>query len=372
MERVSSLWTRNVGKMGAMVATAQLTLIDELRRFPQTRYQGSKLKLLPWIWEHVSDLDFTTCLDAFGGTGCVAYLLKTKQKAVTYNDVLRSNHLAGKALIENTQTILTYDEIASLITKHAERTYADFIRRTFKGIYFTDHENAWLDTVCQNIRQVEDEYKRALAYYALFQACIIKRPYNLFHRANLYMRTNDVERSFGNKTTWDRPFESHFKDFALEGTRAVFDSGIRCTSLNKDVFDLDANFDLVYIDTPYMNRNGVGPDYFHFYHFLEGLADYDGWERRIDWSKKHLPLKSVGRCVWLDRRMVLGAFDSLFEKFNQSILVISYRTDGIPTPEQLLCALHRHGRKIKNFSHTSYKYVLSSNGASREALIVAT
>lgn len=358
--------------MGSMPETAPLSLINDLRRFPQTRYQGSKLKLLPWIWEHIAELDFRTCLDAFGGTGSVAYLLKTTGKAVTYNDILRSNYLVGKALIENTRTSLTNEDVESLTRENPGCTYEDFIRRTFKGIYFTDHENAWLDTVCQNVRRLKGEYKQALAFYALFQACIIKRPYNLFHRANLYIRTSDVERSFGNKTTWDRPFESHFRDFALEASAAVFDGGVKCTALNKDVFDLEANFDLVYVDTPYMNRNGIGPDYFHFYHFLEGLADYEGWRDRIDWSKKHLPLKPLGKCLWLDKNKVFGAFNDLFEKFRQSLLVISYRTDGIPSPEELMSLLHRHGRKIANFSSRGYKYVLSSNGGSKEALIVAS
>ena len=55
-------------------------------KFPSTRYQGSKAKLANWIWEQVSDLDFLTCLDAFGGTGAVGYRLKQEDKQVTYND----------------------------------------------------------------------------------------------------------------------------------------------------------------------------------------------------------------------------------------------------------------------------------------------
>ncbi len=354
-----------------MAGTQQLNLITDLRKFPQTRYQGSKLKLLPWIWEHIKDLDFSTCLDAFGGTGSVAYLFKSQGKAVTYNDILRSNFLVGKALIENAHTTLTSKDTDSLSSKRVGIFYANFIQRTFKGIYFTDEENDWLDTVCQNIRLMEDEYKQTLAYYALFQACIVKRPYNLFHRANLYMRTSNVQRSFGNKTTWDRPFQAQFRNFAVEASGAVFDSGLENTAHNKDVFELEGSFDLVYIDTPYMNRNGIGPDYFHFYHFLEGLADYENWETKIDRSRKHLPLKSPGKCVWLDKIRVVSAFERLFEKFRKSQLVISYRTDGIPSPEKLISLLRRQNRRIRNFSIKEYKYVLSSNGKSKEALIVA-
>jgi adenine-specific DNA methylase len=360
-----------LGRINPVVGTAQLSLIHDLRRFPQTRYQGSKLKLLPWIWEHIAPLDFRTCLDAFGGTGCVAYLLKTRKKSVTYNDILRSNWLIGKALIENSKTILDHPDIQFLLCKPPDKTYDDLITRTFGSIYFTTNENRWLDMVCQNIRLLADEYKRALAYFALFQACIVKRPYNLFHRANLYMRRNHVKRSFGNKTTWERPFEDHFRDFAAEGSSAVFDSGVKCTALNADVFDLGGDFDLVYIDTPYMNRDGIGPDYFDFYHFLEGLADYEAWEARIDRSKRHLPLKSPGRSPWLDKAKVLNTFGSLFDKFRKSQLVLSYRTDGIPSPEQLVSVLRRQNRKIMNFSSKGYRYVLSHNSSCREALIVA-
>jgi adenine-specific DNA methylase len=121
-----------------------------------------------------------------------------------------------------------------------------------------------------------------------------------------------------------------------------------------------------------MNKNGLGPDYYDFYHFLEGLADYDNWPYRLDRRKKHLPLVAAEKCVWLNTKRVLEAFGTLFEKFPKSILVVSYRSDGIPTPEQLIELLRKQGRSVENFSNRDYKYVLSSNGGSKEALIVAT
>lgn len=59
----------------------QLSLFSEterqsVTRFPSTRYQGSKAKYVDWIWQEISDLSFQTTLDAFGGTGSVAYKLK--------------------------------------------------------------------------------------------------------------------------------------------------------------------------------------------------------------------------------------------------------------------------------------------------------
>ena len=83
---------------------AQLTLFQDLPtlpKFPTTRYQGSKLKFVDWIWDCLKDVPFQTALDAFGGTGCVGYRLKQEGKTVTYNDILPFNYIIGKALIEN-------------------------------------------------------------------------------------------------------------------------------------------------------------------------------------------------------------------------------------------------------------------------------
>lgn len=86
--------------MQRTVATQYALFPDLVVEFPSTRYQGSKAKLAQWIWEQIAGLDFTTCLDAFGGTGAVAFRLKRAGKAVTYNDLLRFNYFFGLAFIE--------------------------------------------------------------------------------------------------------------------------------------------------------------------------------------------------------------------------------------------------------------------------------
>ena len=92
-------------------------------KFPSTRYQGSKAKLANWIWEQVSDFDFLTCLDAFGGTGAIGYRLKQEGKQVTYNDYLRFNYHIGLALIENSHTQLNPEEVEWILQRHQGIAY---------------------------------------------------------------------------------------------------------------------------------------------------------------------------------------------------------------------------------------------------------
>jgi len=349
---------------------SQMVFIEDDAVFPSTRFQGSKLKLANWIWDAIKDLGFTTALDAFGGTGCVGHLLKMKGKQVTYNDVLKFNWYIGMALIENSSTTLSDDDVEFLLRQKSDLSYPAFVQDTFKNVYFTDEENQWIDVVVTNIGMLTDIFKKALAFFALFQACIIKRPFNLFHRKNLYIRFSNVERSFGNKTTWDTSFETHFRQFAAEANRAVFCNGRQNKALNLDVFDVQGSFDLVYIDTPYISKKGTGVDYLDFYHFLEGLVNYPQWAAMIDYNTKHKRLQRKP-CIWCDKEMILSAFDKLFHKFRDSIIVVSYRADGMPSIGELSEVLRRYKPTVNETRRERYKYVLSTNH-SEEVLLIGT
>jgi adenine-specific DNA methylase len=346
----------------------QVSLIEDTSIFPSTRYQGSKLKIVDWIWENIKNIQFYTALDAFGGTGCVSYMFKQKGKQVTYNDILKFNWYIGLALIENDSIKLSSEDVDFLLTKHKGIKYPTFVYDTFKDIYFTDEENQWIDVVITNINQLENIYKKALAYYALFQSCIIKRPFNLFHRKNLYLRFSKVERNFGNKTTWDTPFDTHFRNFVAEVNQSVFSNGLQNKAINLDVFDIEGNFDLVYIDTPYISKNGVGVDYFSFYHFLEGLVRYSEWENLIDCRTKHKRLRGE-KDSWIDKNQIYSAFERLIKKFADSILVISYRSDGIPSIRELINLLKKHKSDVEELTRKNYKYVLSNNFSDEVLLI---
>ncbi len=326
--------------------------------FPSTRFQGSKRKLVDWIWANIKNLPFDNVLDVFGGTGAVSHFFKTKGKKVTYNDNLKFNWQIGTALIQNADTTLSDQDIEAILTRHEGLSYPNFIAQTFHDIYFTDDENRWLDQTIYNIDNVLlNPMAQALARFALFQACIIKRPYNLFHRANLYMRQAQVERSFGNKASWDTPFNVHFRAFAAEANAAIFDNHQANHALNLDALDTPTGADLVYLDPPYLNAKGVGVDYRGFYHFLEGSVSYDSWPDRIDYRSRHRRLKPLDS-PWNHANTIMGAFQAIIARHRNSIIVISYRDNGVPSRAALLELLGRYKTHVVEATR-SQKYVLS-------------
>jgi adenine-specific DNA methylase len=290
---------------------------------------------------------------------------------VTYNDLLRFNYYIGLALVENKQIRLEPEEVDWLLLRHSHIPYPCFIQDNFHDIYFTDEENIWLDQTITNIRQLSNPYKFALAFFALCQACIIKRPYNLFHRKNLYIRLAEVERSFGNKTTWDRPFAEWFRVFIEEANRTVFDNSQPNRALNVDAADVSGEYDLVYIDTPYISNRGLAVDYLDFYHFLEGLTMYDEWGKYIDHRSKHRRLKRRPS-EWMDKQQIHAAFDRLFRRYQNSIIVVSYRSDGIPAEVELVGLLKQYKQRVWVEHFGQYKYVLSTNSEAREILLIGT
>jgi len=334
-----------------------------------TRYQGSKRRIATSIVEALSDLRYTTVLDACGGTGAVSYAFKQAGKAVTYNDYLAFNHLIGTALIENHSVRLDDSAILEIGQENSATASGKVVQKFFQGVYFTDDENRWLDAAVQNVRKVRNRYARAIVWYAIFQSALAKRPYNLFHRANLYMRQADVKRGFGNKASWDRSFDQHMLRFVRDANRAVFDNGMTCLATCRDVFAVEPGFDLVYLDPPYMNRQCVGVDYRDFYHFLEGLVQYDRWPAMIDFSSKHRRMMREEN-PFLDVKNCLNGYRRFFDRFRDGIIAVSYRTNGTPEIQELAGALGEFKRRVRVVTLEQNQYVLSSQRDTREALIV--
>lgn len=337
--------------------------------FVTTRYQGSKHRLIPFFDEVFGRLAFDSAVDVFGGTASVSHWLKRLGKRVHYNDALLSNHATGVALIENSQVVLGLAEARRLFARADRTVYDDFIARTFAGVFYPDGENRWLDVVAQNLLALECPFARALAYHALFQACLMKRPFNLFHRKNLAVRLASVKRSFGNKTTWERSFDELFEKALTEANAAVFDNGRSNTATCLDAFACPLEADLVYLDPPYVRADGAAFRYLDGYHFLEGLIEYRVWGDRIDHSKKHLPY-AAARSSFEDPRTIKEAlFELLSAARHSRWIVLSYRLDGLPGVAELSKHLCDLGRRVEVHERPG-GYALSRRRTS-EVLIVS-
>ncbi len=329
--------------------------------FPTTRYQGSKRRYSSWILGNLQNIRYDSVLDVFGGTGAMSYAFKQQGKQVIYNDILQFNHFIGKAVIENSYCLISKRNASKLIIKKEKMYYPSFISKHFKDIYFLDNENEWLDIVKWNIFKMKESYEKYIAFFALFQSCLIKRPYNLFHRDNLFFRTKPWKKTmFGNKITWERSFEYYFFKFIQEANSCIFSNNKNNLSINYNLSDIPKKYycDLVYLDPPYRSINvSENIDYLSYYHFLEGLTmDNRKWLSNLSYERKGKPIsklylgegpftykkinlyknKFVLRSVWSDNNEIEKAFDTMCKQFEDSIIVVSYRNPGVPSKEKII------------------------------------
>ena len=305
---------------------------------PNTRYQGSKKKIINNIYNLIiTYFKPTHILDLFGGSAICSLYFQMKNIKTTYNDILKFNSINANGILDNDlNNIPSEEEIKMIFSPIITIDYKLFIYETFKDIYYTDDENKQLDIFRQNIRDFSNENikKKNIMYYFIFQSLISKRPYNLFHRKNLSMRTSDVKRNFGNKTTWEKTFITHMLKFREELVKlyeqkkkiAIANTNIINMSYNKIPDEILSDIDTIYIDPPYFKKDCKDSQYFDNYHFLEGFIS-ESWEENIDFSTKHLKLKPSNDNIIENADKM---FDNIIDKFGSKNLVISYNTEAFP------------------------------------------
>jgi len=290
--------------------------------YPLLRYMGSKHRLLEWIDESSLDLKFNSALDAFSGSGAVSYLLKTRRKRVISNDFLHFSHILSKATIENSHQQLNLDDVQSVIAP--ARNFPKFIQRTFKDIFFTADDLEFLDLASHNLKGLRNPHKRALALASLIRACVKKQPRGVFTITSNTDKYNDGRRDLR------LSIKEHFLEQVALFNSIVFDNGKLNRSFNCDVFNpllKSSKPDLVYMDPPYVPRADDNC-YMKRYHFLEGLSLY--WEGcEIMPSSKVKKIKKP-YTPFSYKRTAIEAFENMFRTFADSILVLSYSSNGFP------------------------------------------
>jgi DNA adenine methylase/adenine-specific DNA-methyltransferase len=302
------------------------------RAYPQLRFMGSKHRLLPWLDGVLGELEFSSALDAFSGSGCVAYLLKTMGKEVRANDFLAFACDLTRATVANSHATLCDDDLAAV--REPAPGGARFIEETFRGIFFGDEDNRFLDRTVHHAAAL-DPARRALVLASLHRACLKRQPRGVFTVSGLG-RYDDGRRDLR------LSLEEHFLESAAVFNALVFDSGREHRVTCGDVFALDGpdlDVDLVYLDPPYVPRADDNC-YIKRYHFLEGLstywrdAEFHPTSRVRKLAKRHTPFSY--------RREADHAFRRLFERFAGSTIVLSYSSNGYPDLDVLVRLLREH------------------------------
>lgn len=340
-------------------------LPDQVKKYPPTRFMGSKSKLLSQIWGVASQFNFETALDLFSGSGIVGYMFKTQGKAVICNDYMAMSATFAKAMIENNLVILPLDTAKNLLLAKHESDH--FVSTTFQGLYFSDADNDLIDTLRINIATLKDPYQRAIAMSALIRACTKKRPRGIF--------TYTGDRYNDGRMDLKKSLEQQFLDAVSVINKSVFDNGKLNLAKNCDAMNLKIETpELVYIDPPYYSPLSDN-EYVRRYHFVEGLArDWKGVD--IQQNTQTKKFKSYPT-PFSTRKGATDAFDKLFEKYSDSILIVSYSSNSLPTQDEMVALLAKHKTHVEvlpidyTYSFGNQKEAKTHRNSAQEYLFVA-
>ena len=305
---------------------------------------GSKSAILNFIFSKLEKFEYDSVLDAFSGSGAVAYEFKKRRKQVTTNDFLHFSYEICKAVIENSKQKVGEEDLASLQTLRADAPTT--VRDYFEGIYFSHEECYFLDSLWANIHDTLASYQKRLAIAAACRACQKRYPRGIFTVTG--NKGRDQRRDF------KISLQQHFVNAVESFDNAVFDNGRDNEAYCSDIMNFKrTDFDLVYFDPPYWSPLSDN-DYVRRYHFIEGYSKY--WKGlQIDENTKTKKFSSHYYPTPFSKRdTATSALNELFQRFANSIIAVSYSSNSFPNMIQLKEMLGRvkDEVRVKMVPHT--------------------
>jgi len=333
-------------KRRKLVNVGYSKLPTQVQKYPATRYMGSKQSLLKQIAEATAPFEFDSVLDLFAGSGVVSYMFKALGKQVISNDYMTMNSTLCNALISNSKVKLSDKDIKVLLSGVPDND--GFVSKTFANIYYKDEDNAFIDLVRNNIPKLKNKSKQSLAMSALIRACVKKRPRGIFTYTGF--RYDDGRKDL------TMSFQEQFLAAIKSLNEAVFDNGQKNKVYNSDSMTLRAKADLVYIDPPYYSPTSDN-EYVRRYHFVEGLAR--NWENvQMQWETKTKKFKNYPT-PFSTRNGAYDAFDKLFKKHRNSIIVVSYSSNSYPTKDEMIGLMAKYKQDVEVIS-IDYTYSIGN------------
>jgi DNA adenine methylase len=186
---------------------------------------------------------------------------------------------------------------------------------------------------------------------ALMRACLKKRPRGIF--TYIGQRYDDGRKDLR------MSLHEQFLEAVENINAAIFDNGLKNQAHHGDAMNFHSKEQgLVYIDPPYYSPFSDN-EYVRRYHFLEGLArDWQGveiQEHTITKKFKSYPTP------FTSRKGAADAFDLLFRRFKDSILIVSYSSNSQPTLDEMVAIIAKHKSKVEVVP-VDYKYSFGNQG----------
>ena len=333
----------------------------EIPKTEGIKYAGSKLKILPYIFEMVNELkEVETVLDGFSGSTRVSQAFAQMGYSTSSNDISVWSEVFATCYLKSSQSNDYYQQLIDHLNslKGVEGWYTE----NYGGAE-TELKQLFQIKNAQKLDAIRDEIE--LLNLNWEDKCVLL--------TSLIYALDKVDSTLGHYaaylSAWSPRSYNDLKlklplRFSLKGTNTVF---------RDDIFNTVANnrFDLVYFDPPYGSNNEKMPPsrvrYAAYYHVWTTVIQHDkpllfGKAKRREDSRD-----VVSASVFEEFRkndtgdfLAMNALRRLIEETKAHYLLLSYSSGGRATKQQLMDIISGSG-KLLDVKLIDYKKNVMSN-----------
>ena len=329
-------------------------------KYPKINYIGNKNKVADWIVEHLP-LQEGKILDLFCGGCSISYKLKEVGYTVYSNDVLFSNYVIAKSLIENINILLTLEfNEETVYSYYSDEVYQN-IKWMINTLYFKDEVKELASLINFSHTLIEDE--KFMFLTLLRRSMIRKLPYS---RMNIkweeIVKLRDEEYSYlkykRKRAYHNQSFTHHILAHLSEYNLAVFDNSNDNKAFHSDAMEFIKNIgfsvDMIYIDPPYpstMNK------YIDFYGSFDKMLNME-LDNKTDFTYKGTFLENIVQLIILAKNKTKYIIMSLNNKCNPSSQEIKDVLTPLVSNIQLLEKEHVYKITGKENKNTNYEILM--------------
>lgn len=332
-------------------------------------YNGNKKKLIKIIYEHIKNVQFNSIIDAFAGSCSMSLLFKYMNKEVHSNDALSLSYFASLALIENQDQILNNNEINNLLIANKKGfVYDNYLGNQWRTKEcrfnkFTESECLFLDGFFDNLNNLDNDYKRKLAFIAN-AAVLFRLPFGSMDKS-LDIMNNRVKQSkeYGKDSEnhdrrigiyYDENFNLNFQKWFVKyanNFNSLVQKGNKCFSYNYDIIDLlkkGIKVDCIYFDPPY---GGHGSDYFTLYRFYEEYIKQSALEKDECFNR------FANRKPYQEKFIEMLELSTHIPKW-----IFSFNDDSWATIDKIVSIIKRYKHRVQTIIlNSKYRYLYRKN-----------
>lgn len=313
------------------------------------KYAGSKLKILPYIVEIISDLkDVKKVLDGFTGTTRVAQAFAQLNYDVTANDISAWSEVFANCYLKSNKPDEFYQDIISHL--NSLKGYGGWYTKHYGGELTGDDKRPFQVKNTRKLDAIRDEIEKLNLEWV--DKCVIL--------ASLIYALDSVDSTLGHYVAylakWSPRSHNNLilklpKRFKCEGSHTV---------IRSDIFDTisDDSYDLAYFDPPYGSNNEKMPPsrvrYASYYHIWTTIIKHDKPTVFGKVNRREDSRDSVAASIFEEFRkdsnglfVAMQALRKLIKETKARYILLSYSSGGRATKQELNDIINEYGKMLK-------------------------